>query len=419
MNNSRRDIIHIRKERMLRKKSSSLLVKRIEILLIVSTLLLLNLSFHQVDSKFEPYTLNGGLVSAVAGRDYILIASDTRLTDGGYEILSRSHLSSRIWSATSIEIDQTTTDENAYSGFKLNTDGSVSIPDRIYSGKEEDIGRILKSSSESFETTSTVPLTTMRTPPCFVASAGCAADCEALKRQIRYELSTLSHNRWNECTFHNHFTNAKHEYENKNVIHPNTVATLLSQTLYSRRHFPFYSFCVVAGLDDHITINNARDIEDYELGLGAVYIYDAIGSYEQVSVACTGSGKEMLQPILDQLFSHSASSFGIENQNQKYNLIQRDAGAIRAVDQRVGLTKLRPPVKTYVDCDAEEAISLLLQGYRSVAEREIGVGDNVVICLVKRIGNEHPEFENCSKGKSLTSSISNIVQTFRFPLKKH
>ena len=34
-------------------------------------------------------------------------------------------------------------------------------------------------------------------------------------------------------------------------------------------------------------------------GRGAVYTYDAIGSYERVGYGCQGSGKELIQPVLD------------------------------------------------------------------------------------------------------------------------
>lgn len=34
-------------------------------------------------------------------------------------------------------------------------------------------------------------------------------------------------------------------------------------------------------------------------GRGAVYTYDAIGSYERVGYGCQGSGKELMQPVLD------------------------------------------------------------------------------------------------------------------------
>lgn len=43
-----------------------------------------------IEHRWSPYNDNGGTTVAVAGKDYALIASDTRLTDGGYGILSRN-----------------------------------------------------------------------------------------------------------------------------------------------------------------------------------------------------------------------------------------------------------------------------------------------------------------------------------------
>jgi 20S proteasome subunit beta 6 len=34
-------------------------------------------------------------------------------------------------------------------------------------------------------------------------------------------------------------------------------------------------------------------------GRGAIYTYDAIGSFERVGFGCQGSGKELIQPVLD------------------------------------------------------------------------------------------------------------------------
>lgn len=305
------------------------------------------------ESSFEPYTLNGGLVSAIAGKDYLIIASDSRLTDGGYEILSREYLSSRIWSATDLHCDG------------IQNDGSVVIPSDTFGPSTSESDARLPLSNTKYE---------FHSCPTFIASSGCASDCESLKRQIRSEINAHMH--WN------------HGY---NTLTPSGVAVLLSQTLYSRRSFPFYSFCILAGIE--------RD------GHAHVHVYDAIGSHERVGIASAGNGKEMLQPILDRLFASEGSNDDMKSHETR---LKRDDRAVLAFHQRVGL-KLQPPVETYVLCDCKIAEALLVKGYRSVAEREISIGDNVVVCIIQR------------KEKDVSSEDSTVfsMEVKRYPLKQH
>lgn len=67
------------------------------------------------------------------------------------------------------------------------------------------------------------------------------------------------------------------------------LAQLLSVTLYYRRFFPYYAFCMVAGVDDD--------------GKGAVYGYDAVGSFKRDNYGCMGSGQNFIWPMLDNLVS--------------------------------------------------------------------------------------------------------------------
>merc|ERR1719263_1188786 len=72
---------------------------------------------------------------------------------------------------------------------------------------------------------------------------------------------------------------------------PQAVAQLLSVTLYYRRFFPYYAFCLVGGLDEE--------------GKGAVYGYDAVGSFKRDAYGCMGSGQNFVMPLLDNLVGHA------------------------------------------------------------------------------------------------------------------
>merc|ERR1711920_887977 len=76
-------------------------------------------------------------------------------------------------------------------------------------------------------------------------------------------------------------------YEHKNGRSPSitAIAQLLSTMLYGKHFFPYYTFNVLAGVDEE--------------GKGVVYHYDAIGNFERVPYTTSGSGSSLVMGVLD------------------------------------------------------------------------------------------------------------------------
>jgi len=199
--------------------------------------------------RFSPYEYNGGTCLAIAGKDFCVIASDTRLS-AGYSILSRNIKSSHLLTSQTV-----------------------------------------------------------------VATGGCRTDVVSLHKllDIRMQQYKDAHNR---------------------EMRTHSVAQLLSNTLYYRRFFPFYAFNVVGGLDTE--------------GKGAVYTYDAVGSFERVGYAAQGAGQKLIIPILDNVV-------GYKNR----------------ADERG-------------EYSAEEVVELIKDVFITAGEREIMVGDSIVIHVITK-----------------------------------
>jgi len=119
------------------------------------------------------------------------------------------------------------------------------------------------------------------------------------------------------------------------------AAQLLSNTLYHKRFFPYFTFNLLAGLDEE--------------GRGAVYTYDAIGSYERTGYSCQGSGKDLMQPVLD-------------------NQLKADSPL------------LVPPRRTVTDLPLEQAVDLVKDAFVSAGERDIYTGDSVEVYIITKDG---------------------------------
>jgi hypothetical protein len=95
----------------------------------------------------------------------------------------------------------------------------------------------------------------------------------------------------------------------------------------------------------------------------------------------------------------------------------RDGTALEAEGQRTGTLSLRPPVGTHVNCAADEAVALLVKAYRSVSEREIGTGDDLVVCVLRRSARRNTQDDADSTHGG--DDGGGFVEVMRFPLKKH
>lgn len=104
-----------------------------------------------------------------------------------------------------------------------------------------------------------------------LAAAGCHSDIVTMQRFLSARLTQYEHAHGKEMS-------------------TSAAAQLLCTTLYSRRFFPYYAFCMLAGLDEN--------------GKGATYGYDAVGSFKRDDYGCMGSGQNFVMPILDNLIGH-------------------------------------------------------------------------------------------------------------------
>eukprot|EP01115_Flamella_aegyptia_P005407 TRINITY_DN227_c0_g1_i1.p1 TRINITY_DN227_c0_g1~~TRINITY_DN227_c0_g1_i1.p1 ORF type:complete len:216 (+),score=58.20 TRINITY_DN227_c0_g1_i1:74-721(+) len=210
-------------------------------------------------SRWSPYVNNGGTTLGVCGKDFAVVAADTRLSEG-YSIASR------------------------------------------YAPK---IFRL--------------------TDKCVLATSGMQADAATLQKTIKIRLEMYQH-------------------QNGKQMSTPAIAQMLSNMLYYKRFFPYYTFNVLAGVD--------------EQGVGCVYSYDAVGSYERVKYSSSGTGQTLTQPLLD-------NQVGKKNQQ---NVLE-------------------------TDLTVTEAEELVKDAFNSAGERDIYTGDHVDMYTITSEGAKYTRFD--------------------------
>jgi 20S proteasome alpha/beta subunit len=360
-------------------------------LLLVLGLLLSTTGFVTATTQFDPYQLNGGLVAAVAGRDYVVLAADTRLTgSSGYDVLqSQQHMSSRLWSMTNRNgmVPPPSSSSSSSSGNMADTLQAALLQRRRTQATVVATNHMARSSQYNQDEEDKdktvielpcIPLSSSSSSvPVWVGSVGCQADCEMLKRTCQ---SAIQRGLQTTCEFmvpvvvptslswHDDGL-SKTGTTTTTTVHgttnlPASLAIWLGQTLYSRRTFPYYAFCVMAGC------TAAQG--------GQVYGYDAIGSYERLAVAVAGQGRSILQSILDRSFHGSTETSPKATTLLSSKPEGEDSTASGTTTTSIP-NKVVHMTPTQVTETAQETIQILIQSFQQVAQREASVGDELVV----------------------------------------
>ncbi|KAK9447964.1 nucleophile aminohydrolase [Limtongia smithiae] len=161
-------------------------------------------------------------------------------------------------------------------------------------------------------------------PGIVVSANGFSADGDALVRRLGQSVQM-------------------YEYNHGKPISVSACARLVQNMLYGKRFFPFYVHTIIAGLDEN--------------GVGAVYSFDPVGSYEREQCRAGGAAANLIMPFLD-------NQVNFKNQ----------------YDAATG----EPRVVSYLTL--EETLKLVKDAFSSATERHIHVGDCLEIKIVTKDG---------------------------------
>ena len=202
-----------------------------------------------------------------------------------------------------------------------------------------------------------------------MGSGGCFTDIKTLQKTLQIRLAMYKHN---------------HEEE----MSTPAFAQLLSNTLYYRRFFPYYAFNLVAGLDEEgirVLLMGICVHHSTFSGKGAVYNYDAVGSYQRQvdGYSANGSAVKLIMPLLDNMVTYKSATvcvFAVQRlpssvcPNARIHFFYK-VGWKNREDERQVIT-------------ADVAVELLKEAFVTAGERDITCGDAVEIVMIKASGME-------------------------------
>jgi len=164
-----------------------------------------------------------------------------------------------------------------------------------------------------------------------ISVCGFAADGEALKERID--------------------TAAKmYRYRYGKPMSVTACARRLSTMLYQKRFFPYYTYVILAGIDEE--------------GKGAVFSYDPVGSYEREQCRAGGAAASLIMPFLD-------------NQVNFKNQYEPGSGTGHNLKER-----------EKIPLQKSEAEILVKDAFDGAVERHIEVGDALQMMIVTSNGIE-------------------------------
>jgi 20S proteasome alpha/beta subunit len=123
---------------------------------------------------------------------------------------------------------------------------------------------------------------------------------------------------------------------------------------------------------------------DISIGTGAIYRYDAVGSFERVRAACVGKGEKLIQPLLDELSQMDADLALWKDLNH----VPKQLGDEEHSNSALLTSSVTTVSVKYIDISVEAACDLVLKGFMAAAEREISVGDGVEIVILYKNEND-------------------------------